>query len=246
MTRSCLAVVLAAGEGSRMKSDRSKVLLEVGGIPMVNRVVRTMQAAGSSSVAVVIGRDAGAVRASVEQEGGDLSFHEQQERLGTAHAVLTARSAIAKGYDDIVVVFGDTPLLTAETVMTLRAPLAEGAEVVVGGFFPQSPTGYGRLLTQNGELFAIREEKDASEEERKIRLVNGGIMALSGKAAIDLLESIGNDNAKKEFYLTDVVKVCRKNGGKPVAREVPTQDVQGCNTPEELAELNRLCTETVV
>ncbi|TGV62421.1 bifunctional UDP-N-acetylglucosamine diphosphorylase/glucosamine-1-phosphate N-acetyltransferase GlmU, partial [Mesorhizobium sp. M00.F.Ca.ET.149.01.1.1] len=112
----------------------------------------------------------------------------QEKRLGTAHAVLAAREAISKGYDDILVMFGDTPLIDAQALAAVRRKLAEGAAVAVIGFCPPNPTGYGRLIEKDGHLIAIREEKDCSEEEKKIGFCNAGMMAVAGKHALRLLD----------------------------------------------------------
>jgi bifunctional UDP-N-acetylglucosamine pyrophosphorylase/glucosamine-1-phosphate N-acetyltransferase len=160
----------------------------------------------------------------------------QHERKGTAHAVLAAKSAIDEHPDDIIVVYGDTPLIRPETLKRLRAPLAAGAAVAVLAFRPSDPTGYGRLITAGEQLIAIREEADASEAERAIDLCNGGMMALSGKSALVILERIGNHNRKGEFYLTDAVEIARSIKLPAVAVEVEEDDVRGINTKKELAE----------
>src|SRR5262249_10940512 len=143
----------------------------------------------------------------------------QSERRGTAHAVLAARTALARGADDILVVFADTPLVGPRTLARLREPLAQGKAVAVLGFRPADPTGYGRLVTEGGRLVAIREEKDASASERAITLCNGGLMALRGDVALAILDRIGDHNAKREFYLTDAVGIAHASGLEAVALE---------------------------
>jgi bifunctional UDP-N-acetylglucosamine pyrophosphorylase/glucosamine-1-phosphate N-acetyltransferase len=239
-TRSCLAVVLAAGESTRMKSSLSKVLHPVGGLPMIGHVTAKLKAAGIEDVALVVGRDAEKVEAAARSSGIGVESHLQTERLGTGHAVLAARAAIARGYDDVVVVFGDTPLVEPETLVRARAGLAEGYDVVVIGFDAADPTGYGRLLTQDGDLLAIREHKDASEDERKVTFCNGGMMAINGRRALELLEKIGNSNVKGEYYLTDIVEVARAHGGRAKAIIAPEEELAGCNTRAELAALEAL------
>jgi bifunctional UDP-N-acetylglucosamine pyrophosphorylase / glucosamine-1-phosphate N-acetyltransferase len=238
--RTCLAIILAAGEGTRMKSDMVKVLHPVCGLPMVGHVARAAMAAGGSDVALVVGRDAEQVEAAVRPLVRDVSVHLQTERLGTGHAVLAARSAINRGYDDLLVMFGDTPLIDAEALALARQKLAGGAEVVVMGFRSADPTGYGRLVEEDGELVAIREHKDASEEERKIGFCNGGLMAIAGRDAVSMLEAISNNNAKGEYYLTDIVEVAHARGKKVVAIEVDAASVLGVNTRVELAEVEAL------
>ena len=238
--RNCLAVILAAGESTRMKSSRSKVLHPVAGRPMIAHVVDALAKAGISDVALVLGRDAEKVEAAARNPAVASSVHIQTERLGTAHAVLAARDAIAKGYDDVLVVFGDTPLITETPLKAAREGLAAGVDVVVIGFETADPTGYGRLIVEDGELVAIREQKDASEAERAITYCNGGLMAIDGRKALDLIGRIGNDNAKGEYYLTDIVEVVRASGGHAIAVEAPEEELTGCNTRVELAVIERL------
>ncbi len=234
--RTCLAIVLAAGEGTRMRTRLPKVLHAVGGRTLLSHVLASAQAAGCGAVAVVIGPDHQAVAQEARAAAPKAQIFEQRERKGTAHAVLAARKAIASGADDVLVIFGDTPLVRADTLTRLRAPLKEGAAVAVLGFRPADPKGYGRLLTQGGELIAIREDSDASADERKIPLCNGGLMALSGAHALALLERIGNANRKGEYYLTDAVAIARDMGLKAVAIETTEDDVRGINTKAQLAE----------
>ena len=238
--RTCLAVILAAGESTRMKSAQSKVLHPVANRPMIAHVVDALAKAGISDIALVLGRDADKVEAAAKNAAVQSSVHIQTERLGTAHAVLAAREAIAKGFDDVLVVFGDTPLITEAPLIAARDGLAAGADVVAIGFRTADPTGYGRLLVENGELLAIREHKDASEAERAITYCNGGLMAIDGRKALELIDRIGNNNAKGEYYLTDIVEVVRADGGRAVAVEAPEEELTGCNTRAELAVIERL------
>lgn len=238
--RSCLAIVLAAGEGTRMKSSISKVLHPVGGLPMVAHAVRAATAAGVGSVALVVGRAAEDVEAAVRPFAGDVSVHFQAERLGTAHAVLAARDAIAKGYDDVIVMFGDTPLIDAGALAKARAKLAGGAEIVVLGFHPANPSGYGRLVEHDGKLFAIVEDKECNADQKKIGYCNGGLMAISGKHALSLLDSVGNKNAKGEYYLTDIVAIAHHRALHVVSLEVDAASVLGVNTRVELSEAEAL------
>lgn len=243
MTRTCLSVVLAAGEGTRMKSRRTKVLHEVAGRPLVAHVLASAADAGTDAVAIVVGRDAEAVAALGRGMVDGVQCFEQTERLGTAHAVLAARAAIAEGYDDVLVLFGDTPLLSAATLSEARRQLADGAAVCVVGFEAADPAGYGRLLMDGAELLAIREDKDATPEERRVRLCNSGVMALDGRRALSFLDRVGNANAKAEFYLTDVVEIARADGlGVRVvlAREAETL---GVNTRGDLASVEHLWQE---
>lgn len=243
MSRSCLAVILAAGESTRMKSSMSKVLHPVAGRPMIAHVMATIATSGISDVALVVGRDAEKVAKAASVEGIDVTPFVQTERLGTGHAVLAAREAIARGYDDILVAYGDVPLITAGPLIAAREALAKGNDVAVIGFHTEKPTGYGRLLVENGELVAIREEKDASDEERAVTWCNSGLMAIDGRKALDLLSRIGNANVKGEYYLTDLVEIARSLGGRAVAVDAPEAELTGCNNRAELAAIERLWQE---
>ena len=234
--RSALAIVLAAGEGTRMKSSQAKVLHHVAGRSMLAHVLVSVVEAGIENIAVVVGPGRDDVRDEALRLAPKAEVFVQNERLGTGHAVLAARTAIAKNYDDVLVLFADTPLVTGASVGLLRAALAEGAGVAVLGFMAENPYGYGRLLQDDaGKLLSIREEKDASVEEQKIKLCNAGLMAIDGRSALSLLSHIGNQNAKGEYYLTDLVALTRAQGR--VARVVVADEheVLGVNDRRQLA-----------
>jgi bifunctional UDP-N-acetylglucosamine pyrophosphorylase/glucosamine-1-phosphate N-acetyltransferase len=233
--RSFLSVVLAAGEGTRMKSALPKVLHPVAGLPMVAHVARAAVAAGASDVALVVGNGAEAVGAAAEAHAPGARSFVQTQRLGTAHAALAAREAMGRGYDDVVFLCGDAPLIEPEAVSRLREELAHGVEIVVLGFRPPDPTGYGRLIEKDGALVAIREEKDCTEEERKIGFCNSGVIAVGGASALSLLDAVGNDNAKGEFYLTDIVEVAHARGLSTKAIEGAHENALGINNRVELA-----------
>jgi bifunctional UDP-N-acetylglucosamine pyrophosphorylase/glucosamine-1-phosphate N-acetyltransferase len=234
--RSCLAIVLAAGEGTRMRSQRPKVLHEVAGRSLLAHVLDAVRAAGGTATAVVIGAGADAVADEARRMSPGAEMFVQAERRGTGHAVLAAKAAIARGADDVLVIFGDTPLIRPQTLGRMRDALAKGAAVAVLGFRPQDPTGYGRLVLDGGELVAIREELDASEAERAIDLCNGGLMAFAGDTALAILTRIGSNNRKGEFYLTDAVAIARAMKLKAVVIETEEDDVRGINTKAQLAE----------
>ncbi len=219
-----------------MRSALPKVLHEVGGRSLLANVLGAVRKAGATATAVVVGPGHEAVAAEARRIIPDAVIAVQSERRGTAHAVLAARDVLAKGADDILVIFGDTPLVTADNLARLRAPLAGGAAVAVTGFRPADPTGYGRLVMADGKLVAIREHKDSSEAERMIALCNGGLMALSGRHALAILDRIKDDNRQKEFYLTDAVALAVEMGLPAVAVEVEEDDVRGINNKAQLAE----------
>ena len=240
--RTCLTIVLAAGEGTRMRARRPKVLHPIGGRSLIAHVLAAVGEIGGP-IAVVAGPGEEAVVQAVRLAAPGAEIFVQNERRGTAHAVLAARAALARGADDVLVVFADTPLITARTLSRLREALAawadgaDGAGVAVLGFRPADPTGYGRLILDgDGRLAAIREEKDASPAELAIGLCNAGLMALRGAAALAILDRIGDDNAKGEFYLTDAVAIARDLGLAAVAIESGEDEVRGVNTQAHLAE----------
>jgi bifunctional UDP-N-acetylglucosamine pyrophosphorylase / glucosamine-1-phosphate N-acetyltransferase len=234
--RTCLAIVLAAGEGTRMCSARPKVLHAVAGQSLLSHVLAAVRQAGGSAVAVVIGPDADAVHAEAARNAPGAEIVVQKERRGTAHAVLAAADALARGTDDVLVIFGDTPLIRPQTLRRMRDALAKGAAVAVLGFRPKDASGYGRLVLDGDELVAIREELDATTAERAIDLCNGGLMAFAGKTVMTILNRIGNDNRKGEFYLTDAIAIARTMKLKAVVIETEEDDVRGINTKAQLAE----------
>ncbi len=240
MPRSCLTIILAAGEGTRMASSTPKVLHPVAGMPMVGHVLSVAKQVGSARSAVVIGVQAQRVAEKITALDPKVEIFEQDKRLGTAHAVLAARTAMEAPVDDVLVLYGDVPLITAETLTRARQSLEEGADIVVLGFETSNPSGYGRLLVQNGELLAIREHKDASDEERLVTFCNSGIIAIRGASALATLDEIGNDNVQGEYYLTDVVEVGRAKGLNVIAISVPEEETLGVNDRTQLAQVESI------
>lgn len=238
MARTCLAVVLAAGDATRMNSSKSKVLHSVGNLPLIAHVTNAAAQAGVNGIALVVGRDADEVTQAA-RIGHQLPVTPvmQTERKGTGHAVLMASEIIAEGYDDVVVLYGDAPLINPDSLLTAISERQKGADVVVLGFRPADPTGYGRLIENDGDLMAIREQRDATDEELAIDFCNGGVITFSGAEGVGLLKAIGNANAKGEYYLTDIVEIARSRGLRCVAIEAPEEDMMGCNTRAELAEI---------
>ncbi|MGH7248760.1 MAG: bifunctional UDP-N-acetylglucosamine diphosphorylase/glucosamine-1-phosphate N-acetyltransferase GlmU, partial [Pseudomonadota bacterium] len=199
-------------------------------------VLAAIAAAGSSAVAVVVAPGQDAVEVEAKRILRDAACFVQRKRQGTAHAVLAAKPAIENRPDDVLVLYGDTPLLRPSTLARLRTPLAAGAAVAVLAFRASAPAGYGRLVMTGDRLLAIREEADASDSERAITLCNGGVMALAGNTALAILERIGNRNRKGEYYLTDAVEIACSMGLSAVAVDVEEDEVRGINSKKELAE----------
>ena len=240
--RRCLAVVLAAGEGTRMRSRRPKVLHEIAGRSLLAHVLAGLSDAGATKIAVVVGPEHDEVAAEARRIAPEAAFFVQAERRGTAHAVLAARAAIAEGFDDILVAFADTPLVQAQTFARLRERLAGAGEpaVVALGFEASEPTGYGRLIFDRGELVAIREQKDLAPGEQVLSFCNAGLMALAGRHCLGLLSSIGDANAQREYYLTDAVAAARARGLGVASVAAPQHEVIGVNDRIQLAAAEAL------
>ena len=186
--RSCLAIVLAAGEGTRMKSASPKVLHKVAGLPMLGHVLKAAEAGGAGEIAVVVGPGMEAVTAFLAREAPAATTFVQAERLGTGHAVLAAKKALfGKAPIEVLVMYGDTPLVTAATLKKMRAALGRGADLVVLGFRPADPARYGRLIMDGRRLVAIREFKRRHAEEKRDRLLQcrrHGVLAATCAAAL--------------------------------------------------------------
>ena len=231
-----LTVILAAGKGTRMKSSMPKVLHEIAGLSMLGHTVKAATAAGDATLAVVIGPGMDAVRAEATRLVPEAQIFIQEQQLGTAHAVLAARAAIAAHDGDVLVLFADTPLLQTSTLLRLLTCLDSQTPLAVLGFHAVDPAGYGRLVTDpSGALVAVREHKDASEAERKITLCCSGVMAFHAGRMLPILERIANHNAQSEYYLTDAVALARSSGSKAAAIVCPEDEVLGINSREQLA-----------
>jgi bifunctional UDP-N-acetylglucosamine pyrophosphorylase/glucosamine-1-phosphate N-acetyltransferase len=230
-----LSIILAAGEGTRMRSAIPKVLHPVGGLPIVGHVLRTSLAA-DARIAVVVGPNHETLEAMVGRMAPAASLSRQMERLGTGHAVRQAAGAYASAEGNIVVLYADTPLITGQTLADVTARLDAGAEIVVVGFRPADPTGYGRLLTDNDRLLAIREHKEATEEERRVGLVNSGIMGFRADTLRAVIDRIGNANTKGEYYLTDAVELANADGRRVDFVEADADEVIGVDDRAKLAK----------
>lgn len=237
MSRPLLTVVLTAGKGTRMRSQLPKVLHPIAGRSMMGHVLALARAVGGDTLAVVVGPDMERVRDEALRAAPAAEVFVQAAQQGTADAVLAARDAIGAHTGDVLVLFADTPLVTPETIRALIGALDQGANVAVLGFEARDPGSYGRLITgTSGELIAIREAKDATESERAIRLCNSGVMAFRLDRPLDVLDKIGNANAKGEYYLTDAVEIVRSGGGRAAAVVCEEDEVLGVNARTELAQ----------
>jgi bifunctional UDP-N-acetylglucosamine pyrophosphorylase / glucosamine-1-phosphate N-acetyltransferase len=234
--RRCLTIVLAAGQGVRMRSARPKVLHELAGRSMLAHTLAAVLEGAAGDVVVVVGPDCDSVSAEALKAAPGAKIAIQRERRGTADAVLSARAQIAQGYDDILVAYADIPLIRPATLAALRAELAQGADVVALGFEAADPTGYGRLIERGGRLTAIREHKDASGDEKASRLCNAGPIAFSGAEALRLLEAVRPNNTQGEYYLTDIVEIANARGLIARALEADEKEVMGVNDRAQLAQ----------
>ena len=230
----CAAIVLAAGMGTRMKSRRPKVLHPLAGRPMILHLLDTVRGLGVERIAVVVAPGMQDVAATVEP----ASTAVQGEALGTGHAVLAARELLAGFAGDVLILFGDTPLVSDRTLRKMLDARAapDRPAVVVLGMRPAGPNEYGRLVpAADGSLDAIVEFRDASEEQRGLPLCNSGVMAVDGGVLFELLDKVENRNAKGEYYLTDIVAVARGRGLRCAVVEGSEEELLGINSRIELA-----------
>ena len=228
------ALILAAGSGTRMKSRRPKVLHALGGRPMIGHVLDTVASLGAEHTYVVIAPGMDSVAEAVAPAPSIV----QREPRGTGDAVRSAADTLAGYTGDVLVIFGDTPLLTAETLARMLA--ARSAEprpaIVVLGFQPEDPAEYGRMIVAaDGTLERIVEYRDATADERDLPVCNSGVMAADAKTLFDLVGGLDDDNARKELYLTDVVALARRRGLACTVVEAPEDELIGINSREQLA-----------
>jgi bifunctional UDP-N-acetylglucosamine pyrophosphorylase / glucosamine-1-phosphate N-acetyltransferase len=236
MAAPLLTVVLAAGQGTRMRSEMPKVLHKIAGRSMLGHVLDVVRGLSPERLALVVGPGMDDVAAEGQMATPAVETFIQAHRRGTADAVLAAASALAAHKGDVLVLYGDTPLLTAATLGRMRAALDEGAGIAVLGFEAADPTGYGRLLTgADGRLIAIREQADASAAERQLRSCNAGVMAFRVGDLVALLRRIGSANANGELYLTDAVELARADGITARVVTCDEEEVLGVNDRAQLA-----------
>jgi len=231
-------IILAAGQGTRMKSSRPKVMHALAGKPMIEHVVDTSLALEPDQIILVVGHQSDQIRQLMKDRS--LEFVEQVEQLGTGHAVAQCLEVLKTG-NDVLVLYGDVPLLTLETIQALVRE-DEGSTVKVLSFLAENPYGYGRIQrSSDGSVEAIVEEKDASIEQRKICESNSGILFIDGKKIRYLIEKLDKDNAQSEYYLTDVVKHSVQQGLKVSAITCSEPDeVYGVNNQAQLAEVEKI------
>jgi bifunctional UDP-N-acetylglucosamine pyrophosphorylase/glucosamine-1-phosphate N-acetyltransferase len=234
MTRPVAAIVLAAGQGTRMKSDLHKVLHPIAGRPMLAHLLASVAGLDPARTVVVVGDRANQVEPLVREFGGVVAVQNPQH--GTGHAVQQAETALT-GFDgDVLILFGDVPFVRTGTMRRMLNRLADTEGAVVAAFRPGDPGHYGRILTEgDGTILKMVEYKDASEAERALDLCNSGLMAVRAAALWPLLARVGNANAAGEYYLPDIVMIAAGDGHRSLAVEVEAGEVDGVNSRADLA-----------
>lgn len=237
--KSTKTVILAAGHGTRMVSEKPKVLHEVGGKAMLNYVISASEAAGADDIAVIVGYKADIVKAALPE---NLTAIEQKEQLGTGHAVLQALPFFENFNGNVLVLVGDAPLVRKETLEELVKAHEDGgfsATVLTAVF--DDPTGYGRIVKKGDELIKIVEHKDATEEERNIKEINSGMYCFDAQALKAALQAINSDNVQGEYYLTDTIEILRGMGKKVGSYPTPdVDDIAAVNSKVQLAEIGKI------
>ncbi|WP_420139561.1 bifunctional UDP-N-acetylglucosamine diphosphorylase/glucosamine-1-phosphate N-acetyltransferase GlmU [Sphingomonas sp.] len=234
------AIILAAGKGTRMKSDLHKVLHPLAGKPMLGHLIDAVQSLGAVRTVIVTGAGRQQVAAFATPLGLEVAV--QAEQLGTAHAVSQAQSALAGFEGDVLILYGDVPLVSSETMarMVARLHAPDAPAVVVLGFRPADTLRYGRIIADQGRILKMVEHKDASAAERAETLCNSGLMAVRASDAWRLLDRVGNENAAGEYYLPDIVMLAGEEGRHSAVIETDADEVAGVNSRAELADVEAI------
>ena len=231
------AIILAAGQGARLNSALPKPLHQVGGRPMLAWLLDATKAAGANRVITVLPKDSKSIVNWLDEQESCI----QDPPKGTGHAVMAAREKLANFYGVVLIIFADTPLITANSLARLAASITKGADVSVLGFEASNPAGYGRLVTgKNKRLKKIIEQNDASDAERAIKLVNGGVMAVRCPLLFDLLDKVKQDNVKNEFYLTDIIQIANTKNLSVTYQTTVENEIVGVNTRQDLAYIESI------
>ena len=229
-------VILAAGQGTRMHSDKPKVLHEIASAPLLIHAMNSARDAGAARIVVITGPEDEAVGNAARAHDPATTCVPQIKRLGTGHAVGQARDALADHQGDVIVLYGDTPFVRPDTLQEMLTARADGAAVVVLGFKTDEPTGYGRLiLDADGGLQKIVEEKDATQEERSTKFCNSGVVCAERELLFSLIAEVGNNNAKGEYYLFDIVGLARARGLACATVDCSLEETLGVNSRTDLA-----------
>ena len=228
-------VVLAAGQGTRMKSNLPKVLHPLGGVPLFLHAVWSGQCLTPERTVLVTGATSDAVSNAASDAGFEIDTVVQKEQLGTGHAVLQAENALQGFHGDAVVLYGDTPFIRKDTLRQMKGARASGYDIVILGFEASDPGRYGRIVMDGGELVRIVEFKDATDAERAITLCNSGIVMANAEHLFELCKALSNKNTSGEYYLTDIVELGRERGLTAAAVICDEQETIGVNTRADLA-----------
>ena len=233
-----ISVILAAGKGTRMKSEQSKVLHKVNGVPMIRRVVTVLENIGNKKNVFILGHK----KEDVLAEMGDVDFVTQEEQLGTGHAILIAKDKIREYGEDVLITCGDTPLLKEETLKKLKDAFEEGKlDCIVLSCKVKNPFGYGRIVKENGKISNIVEEKEADENEKKIDEINTGVYIFKNESLLYAIEKIDNNNSKGEYYLTDAIKILTSEGYNVDSFQIEDEDeILGVNSKVQLAQAEKI------
>lgn len=229
-------IILAAGQGSRMKSDLPKVLHKLAGVPMLWHAMQRADQIEADKTIVIVGHGGEGVEASALNFNPEASVIWQKDQNGTGHAVQQAEGELKDFDGDAIVLYGDTPFVSLETLVKMQAARVSGNDVVVLGFEAADPEGYGRLVTNGDNLEAIVEAKDCTDAQRKISFCNSGVVCAPAELLFSLLGDVGNDNASGEIYLTDIVAIARERGLQCTAIDCPETETMGVNSRQDLAE----------
>jgi UDP-N-acetylglucosamine pyrophosphorylase (EC 2.7.7.23)/glucosamine-1-phosphate N-acetyltransferase (EC 2.3.1.157) len=240
-----VTVILAAGAGTRMKSNTAKVLHKICGQAMLEYVIDAARNAGSDEIIAVIGHQADQVKESVK----DVTFVLQNEQLGTGHAVMQARPVLEGRNGTVLVLYGDTPLITAQTLKrAYEAHLRERNQVTVITARVDDPTGYGRIIRDgSGKIRAIVEHRDATEEQKKINEINSGMYFFEIPALLKALDRLGNNNSQREYYLTDTIEAILSDSGSAGAfMAEDSTEILGINDRFQLSEAEKIMRDRII
>lgn len=238
------AIILAAGEGKRMKSNTPKVLHKVCGKEMVNHVIDTMRAAGLSDLNVIVGKGAEKVKEGTKHR--DVSYSFQEKQLGTGHAIICAKEFLRHKKGIVVIFNGDVPLITEESIKKLiDTHEKEGFQATILTSILENPTGYGRIVRKDGEVESIVEHKDCNEEELAIKEINAGMYCFDIESLLSSLDLLTNNNAQGEYYLTDVIGILKNHGKRVGAVVVDYEDTMGVNSRVELSVVERIMKDRI-
>ena len=233
-----ISLILAAGKGTRMRSEKPKVLHEVNGIPMLKRVTRILENIGIENNVFILGHK----KEEVLQEMGEVPFVVQEQQLGTGHAILIAKEIIEEFKDDVLITCGDTPLLKEKTLNEMKNYFYEGNyDCLVLSCKVKDSFGYGRIVKKDGRLVNMVEQKDATVEEQKIDEINSGVYMFKYDKLIDAISKIDNNNSQGEYYLPDAVKVLVKEGLKVDTYQIfEEEEILGVNSKVQLAQATKI------